>query len=78
MDIIFSVIREDMFWRTLLFCHFLMAVALLAAVTLQAASVLTSAMLVCSLRCLLVDRRRLSVANQSWPAHRRPLERGAP
>src|SRR5260370_30607600 len=42
MDIIFSVIREDTFWRILLFCHFLMAVALLAAVTLQAAAVLTS------------------------------------
>jgi hypothetical protein len=43
MDIIFSVIREDTFWKILLFIHFLMAVALLAAVTLQAASVLTSA-----------------------------------
>jgi hypothetical protein len=43
MDIIFSVIREDLFWRILLFCHFLLAVALLAAVTLQAVSVLTSA-----------------------------------
>jgi len=42
MNIIFSVIREDTFWRILLFCHFLMAVALLAAVTLQAAAVLTS------------------------------------
>jgi hypothetical protein len=43
MDIIFSVIREDTFWKILLLCHFLMAVALLAAITLQAASVLTSA-----------------------------------
>src|SRR5262249_29101836 len=42
MNIIFSMIREDTFWKILLFCHFLMAVALLAAVTLQAVSVLTS------------------------------------
>ena len=42
MDIIFSVIREDTFWKILLFFHFLMAVSLLAAVTLQAAAVLTS------------------------------------
>jgi hypothetical protein len=35
MNIIFSVIREDTFWRILLFLHFLMAVALLAAVTLR-------------------------------------------
>jgi len=32
MDIIFSVIREDTFWKILLFFHFLMAVSLLAAV----------------------------------------------
>jgi hypothetical protein len=32
-----------MFWRILLFLHFLMAVALLAAVTLQAATVLIPA-----------------------------------
>jgi hypothetical protein len=43
MDIIFSVIREDTFWKTLLLFHFLMAVSLLAAVTLQAGAVLTSA-----------------------------------
>jgi len=43
MDIIFDYIRVDTFWNTLLFFHFLMAVALLAAVTLQAVSVLTSA-----------------------------------
>ena len=40
MNIIFSIIREDTFWRILLFGHFLMAVALLAAVTLQAVAVL--------------------------------------
>lgn len=42
MDIIFTVIREDTFWKILLFFHFLMAVALLAAVTLQAVAVLMS------------------------------------
>jgi hypothetical protein len=36
MDIIFNVIPEQMFWRILLFIHFLMAVTLMAAVTLQA------------------------------------------
>src|ERR1700674_5210181 len=40
MDIIFNVIREDTFWKILLFSHFLMAVSLLAAVTLQAVAVL--------------------------------------
>src|SRR5258708_12499217 len=35
MDIISGIIREDTFWRILLFVHFLMAVALLASVTLQ-------------------------------------------
>jgi heme A synthase len=43
VDIIFTVIREDTFWRLLLYLHFLLAVALLAAVTLQAAAVLTPA-----------------------------------
>jgi hypothetical protein len=43
MDIIFSVIREDTFWKILLFVHFLLAVALLAAVTLQAVTVLMPA-----------------------------------
>jgi hypothetical protein len=43
VDIIFSIIREDTFWKILLLGHFLMAVALLAAVTLQPVSVLTSA-----------------------------------
>ncbi len=43
MDIIFSVIREDTFWKILLFIHFLLAVALLAAVTLQAVTVLMPA-----------------------------------
>jgi hypothetical protein len=40
MNIIFSVIREDTFWKILLFIHFLIAVSLLAGVTLQAATVL--------------------------------------
>jgi heme A synthase len=43
MDIIFSVIRVDTFWKILLFIHFTLAVALLAAVTLQAVSVLVPA-----------------------------------
>jgi hypothetical protein len=43
MNIIFSVIREDTFWKILLFIHFLFAVGLLAAVTLQAATVLMPA-----------------------------------
>ena len=43
MNIIFSVIREDTFWKILLFVHFLLAVGLLAAVTLQAVAVLMPA-----------------------------------
>jgi hypothetical protein len=43
VDVIFSVIREDTFWKILLFIHFILAVALLAAVTLQAAAVLIPA-----------------------------------
>ena len=43
MNIIFSVIREDTFWKILLFIHFLLAVGLLAAVTLQAVTVLMPA-----------------------------------
>jgi hypothetical protein len=43
MNIIFSVIREDTFWKILLFIHFLLAVGLLAAVTLQAVAVLMPA-----------------------------------
>jgi hypothetical protein len=43
VDIVFSVVREDTFWKILLFVHFLLAVALLAAVTLQAAAVLMPA-----------------------------------
>ena len=43
MDIISGIIREDTFWRILLFVHFLMAVGLLAAVTLQAVAVLMPA-----------------------------------
>jgi hypothetical protein len=40
MGIIFDYIREDTFWKILLFIHFLLAVSLLAAVTLQAVAVL--------------------------------------
>jgi heme A synthase len=43
MNIIFSIIREDTFWKILLFIHFLIAVSLLAGVTLQAATVLMPA-----------------------------------
>jgi hypothetical protein len=43
MGIIFDYIREDTFWKILLFIHFLMAVSLLAAVTLQAVAVLMPA-----------------------------------
>ena len=43
MDIIFSVIREETFWKILLFIHFVLAVGLLAAVTLQAVAVLMPA-----------------------------------
>jgi hypothetical protein len=43
MNFIFDYIREDTFWRTLLFIHFVLAVGLLAAVTLQAAAVLMPA-----------------------------------
>jgi hypothetical protein len=43
MNIIFSIIREDTFWKILLFVHFLLAVSLLAGVTLQAAAVLMPA-----------------------------------
>jgi hypothetical protein len=40
MDMIFDVIPETIFWRILLFVHFLMAVSLMALVTLQAVTVL--------------------------------------
>ena len=43
MNIIFSMIREDTFWKILLFVHFVLAVGLLAAVTLQAVAVLLPA-----------------------------------
>jgi heme A synthase len=43
VDVIFSVITVDTFWKILLFIHFLLAVALLAAVTLQTAAVLMPA-----------------------------------
>jgi hypothetical protein len=43
MNIVLSVMREDTFWKILLFVHFLLAVSLLAAVTLQAVAVLMPA-----------------------------------
>ena len=43
MNIVLSVMREDTFWKILLFTHFLLAVGLLAAITLQAAAVLIPA-----------------------------------
>ena len=43
MDALTDFLSGTMFWRILLFLHFLMAVALLAAVTLQAATVLIPA-----------------------------------
>jgi len=43
MDIIFSVIREDTFWKILLFIHFVLALTLLAALTLQVVTVLMPA-----------------------------------
>jgi hypothetical protein len=43
MDFIYDYIREDIFWRSLLFVHFVLAVSLLAAVTLQTAAVMMPA-----------------------------------
>ena len=43
MDAIFEVMQGRTFWKVLLFCHFVMAVSLLAAVTLQAVTVLMPA-----------------------------------
>ena len=43
MDAIFEIMQGRTFWRVLLFCHFVMAVSLLAAVTLQAVAVLMPA-----------------------------------
>ncbi|HEY6259553.1 MAG TPA: hypothetical protein VIY51_27575 [Xanthobacteraceae bacterium] len=43
MDVLFSVISIQTFWKILLFLHFAVAVALLAAITLQAAAVLLPA-----------------------------------
>ena len=43
MNIIFSLVREDTFWKILLFTHFLLAVGLLAAITLQAVAALMPA-----------------------------------
>jgi heme A synthase len=40
MDEIFAFFQGRTFWRILLFCHFVMAVALLAMATLQAVAVL--------------------------------------
>jgi hypothetical protein len=43
MDILFSVISVQTFWKIWVFLHFAVAVALLAAITLQAAAVLLPA-----------------------------------
>jgi len=43
MNIIFRMISQDTFWNSLLFVHFVLAVALLAAVTLQTVAVLLPA-----------------------------------
>jgi len=43
MDILFSVISVQTFWKISVFLHFAVAVALLAAITLQAAAVLLPA-----------------------------------
>src|SRR5580704_16787366 len=43
MDIIFSVIPEQLFWRIMLFIHFLVAVTLMTAITLQVVAVLMPA-----------------------------------
>jgi hypothetical protein len=40
MDFIFSVISVETFWNILLFCHFMLAVALLAGLSLQSVAVL--------------------------------------
>jgi hypothetical protein len=40
MDMLFSMISVQTFWKILLFVHFVLAVGLLAAVTLQAVAVL--------------------------------------
>jgi len=43
MNIILSIMREDTFWKILLFIHFALAAGLLAAVTLQVVAVLMPA-----------------------------------
>jgi hypothetical protein len=43
MDVLFSVISVQTFWKISVFLHFAVAVALLAAITLQAAAVLAPA-----------------------------------
>src|SRR5262245_22055121 len=43
MDIIFTVIREDTFWKILLSVHFMLALILLAALTLQVVTALMPA-----------------------------------
>jgi hypothetical protein len=60
MNIIFSIIREDTFWKILLFVHFLLAVGLLAGVTLQAAAVL---MPVRQMAGKIIDRGPVSTAS---------------
>lgn len=60
MDIIFSIVREDTFWRILLFIHFAMAVALLAGITLQTVAILVPARQVAG---NFVDRSPLPAAS---------------
>ncbi len=43
MDMILDLVSPRTFWRILLFCHFVLAVVLLAAVTLQAVAILMPA-----------------------------------
>jgi hypothetical protein len=43
MDIVFDYISVTMFWRIMLFLHFVMAVVLMAAISLQAIAVLMPA-----------------------------------
>jgi hypothetical protein len=58
VDFIFNYISVDTFWRTLLFVHFLVAVALLACVTMQAFAVLVPARQTAGGAGTLVDRLR--------------------
>ena len=43
MDIVFDYISVTMFWRIMLFLHFVMAVVLMAGISLQAIAVLMPA-----------------------------------